>query len=136
MIARFGAGRFQWNGGQPAGSGAVFGANVLRDCGGFGCEGRCWAGVVGGRVRGSGAGGGGAVGGEACGLAVRDSILDAGKFAGFGCLSDGCADGVEIDVGEAGGEGGFIEQWLGFETGFPEVSGDVVFAVGAFGDGF
>ena len=101
-------GRFYPNRSQPAGFGTVVGLSLLSF------------------LR----------GGELCELSVGDAVVNACEFAGFGGLRDGSADGVEVDVGETGGDGGFIEQRLDFEAGFPEVPGDIVFKVGTFGDGF
>ena len=107
-VAGMFAGGFKSDGGEPPGAGAVFGLSFP---GGFG----------------SGASGG---------LTIGDAVVQACKFAGFRRLRHCGTDGVEINVGHAGGNCRFVEQWLSLEAGFPEVTGDVVFPVGTFGDGF
>ena len=100
--------RFERNWSQPAGFEAVFDLHVPSSRGGGGFS----------------------------NLTICDSIVETCEFTGLWRLSNRGADGIEIDVGQTGRDGGFVEQRLSFEAGFPEMPSDVVFAVGTLGDGF
>lgn len=63
-----------------------------------------------------------------------DAFLDTGEIASFGRASQAGADGVEIDVNHAGGDGSIIEEGPAFKAAFPETSLDVIFFVGDAGD--
>ena len=65
-----------------------------------------------------------------------DPLLDAGKVAGLGCLGNTRANGIQIDVNHAAGDGGEINQNLAFEAGFPEPAFNAVLFVGGTSDEF
>ena len=82
-----------WHRGWPTGLFTLFGANVL----GIHCRNFCRR------------------------LPICNPSLYAGEIAGFQGRGVAGSDRVEIDICHARGDGGFVEQWLGFEATFPDL---------------
>ncbi|MBN2318271.1 MAG: hypothetical protein JXR49_04305 [Acidobacteria bacterium] len=55
-------------------------------------------------------------------LKGANPLLNAGEVAFFGCRRHESANGIQVDIYHAGGNGGIIEQNLALEAGFPESS--------------